>query len=809
MAQDKNKFVGSFPNPAAPSIEKLSKTYGKKYAKAILAQWGGTDNNTGLYAKRMKEFETSRDYAQGTQNTQIYKQILSSLDPTSGAGTLLNIDWSPVPIVPKFVKIVVNKILSRKPYPNVEAIDPVSRTEKEERKARVKAAIENKAFLKEMRQMGIPVADDIDGLPDNQEEAEIFLDVNIKIAAEIATQIATNLTLEWNSFNDSVFRRAVEDLVVCGMAAVKRENDPNYGITERYVDPVNLIHSYTEDPTMRDLVYAGEVREMSILDLKRIAKDLTEDDWYKVAQTYKGKFGNDANRISQTWYDQQSGMQGYGYDEFRVRALDFEFIGLDQKTYEQKTSAYGNIGFYFKGEEYRMPTQSVFDRQPFHMDIMCLYGGMYVEGCDMLLNYGKKNNQPRNIHDLSRTTLSYSIVATNIRKMMPKSMVSGIIGFADQLQITHLKIQQSISKAKPDGIMIDIEGLENVQLGSGGELSPLDIQDIYEQTGVMYYRSKNVEGGFQNPPIREINNTIRNINELITLYNHYLNMIRDATGINEVMDGSTPKGEALVGVREQALAAANNAIYDITHSSMVIYKKVCEDIIKCVQILPKESVLYNIYTKAIGKESMKAIKAFEDLPMFNFGIIVQTEMDDMDRMYLEQNIQQSLAQGEIDLEDAIAIRRLKDIDQAERLLIVRRAKRIKRKQEDAQKNVEMQIQSQQAASQAKMQADAQLEQVKGQTRLQVESQLMQLEMQKIQLEYQLKSQLEGIKGENATRAAQVSVGMKKDLQGMQEDRKDDRIKKQTADQSKLISQRQGMRGEIQDESDDFTNLFNA
>jgi hypothetical protein len=338
-------------------------------------------------------------------------------------------------------------------------------------------------------------------------------------------------------------------------------------------------------------------------------------------------------------------------------------------------------------------------------------------------------------------------------------------------------------------------------------LSPLDIQDIYEQTGVMYYRSKNPEGGFQNPPIREINNAIRNINELVALYNHYLGMIRDATGINEVMDGSTPKGEALVGVREQALAAANNAIYDITHSSMVLYKKVCEDIIKCIQILPFDSVLYNTYVKAIGKESMNTIKQFEKLPMYNFGVVVQTEMDDTDKMYLEQNIQQSLAQGEIDLEDAIAIRKLRDIDQAERLLIVRRARRIKRRQQEAQANIQNQIQAQNSAAQAKMQADAQIEQVRAQSKLQVESQLMQLEMQKIQLEYQLKSQLEGIKGENATRAASVSASMKKDLHNMQEDRKDDRIKKQTADQSKLISQRQGLRGEIQDESEDLNNLF--
>lgn len=806
---DKGKY-GNFPDPSAHSVEKMSKAYGLKYAKAIMGQWGGTVATNSLYQRRFKEFENNRDYANGTQNTQIYKQILNSLDPSNGDGTLLNLDWTPVPIVPKFVKIVVNKILSRRPYPNVEAIDPVSRDEKEDKKARVKSQIENKEFLKEIKQAGLEVGADLDALPDTVEEAEIFLDTNIKIAAEIAAQMATHLTLEWNDFNDTTYRRALEDLVVCGMAVVKRDNDPNYGIVTRYVDPSQFIHSHTEDPSMKDIVYAGEIRQMTIMDLKRMAKDLTEDQYEKIARQVQNKYGNSADRLGQKYYDQASGTTAYGYDEFRVSVLDFEFIGLDTMIYEEKGSKYGNVGFYFKGEEYKMPTQSVFDRKPFYMDIMCVYGGIYIEGCDMLVNYSKKHNQPRNIHDISRTTLSYSAVSTNIRRMMPKSMVSGITGFADQLQLTHLKIQQAIAKAKPDGIMIDIEGLENVQLGTGGDLSPLDLHDIYEQTGVMYYRSKNPEGGFQNPPIKEINNTIRNINELIALYNHYLRMIRDATGINEVMDGSSPKGDALVGVREQQMAAANNAIYDITHSSLVLYKKVCEDVIKCLQVLPKDSVLFKTYVKAVGKDAMNTIKEFEKLPMYNFGVSVTTEMSDQDKLYLEQNINQALAQKELDIEDAIAIRRLKDIDQAERLLVVRRQKRMKRIQDQAMQNSQAQAQAQAQATQAKAQSDAQLEQLRSQLKMQEEQMKSQLGMQSMQLKYQFELQLEQLKGANSKAVAEASTNMKKEVQQMQEDRKDNRVKKQAVEQSKLISQRKGERGELpegqeQEGGDDFIN----
>jgi hypothetical protein len=437
------------------------------------------------------------------------------------------------------------------------------------------------------------------------------------------------------------------------------------------------------------------------------------------------------------------------------------------------------------------------------MEMEMLYGGTYILGTNHVINYGKVANVPKNIHDLSKCRLSYSPVATNLMDNMPKSMVDSCVGFADMLQITHLKLQQAIAKAKPDGLIIDIEGLENVQLGKGGELQPLELHDIYEQTGVFYYRSKNPEGGFQNPPVREIGNSIRNINELIALYNHYLRLIRDTTGINEAMDASSPKGDALVGVRQQAIAAGNNAIYDITNASLVLFKKVCEDIVKCIQIIPEESVLMKVYQNAIGDTNMKVLSSFSDLPMYNFGVQVQKEMEDEEKAYLEQNIQVALAQKEIDLEDAIAVRDLKDINQAERLLIVRRKKRMKQQQEIAMQNSQMQAQQAQQSAVVSSQARQQ--------ELQVESQLKNQEMQ---LKAQLEAQLEGVKHQYRKEIelirAQATLGFKTDdqefkekIEILKEDRKDDRIDKQAAKQSKLISQRKGERGELQESESSF------
>jgi len=802
-----NNKKSSFPDPLASSEQKQSKAYGLSYAKAVYKQWGKMDQQNSIFGNRKKTFERNRRYANGTQDTAIYKSLLTSLDPNNGDGSMLNIDFTPVPILPKFVRIVVNKILSLAPYPNLEAIDPLSSSEKDASRKKVDMLVQSKQLLSKIEEKtGVSIGMSSDLIPDSLEESEIFIDNNIKSSSEIAAQIGTNLTLEWNDFNDSTLRRCVNDLAITGMAVVKRSNDPNYGIKTDYIDPINFVHSFTEDPDFGDLTYAGHVRYVPIQELKRMAGDqFTEEEFKEIANKAQKKYGYDASKLTQSSYDRVNNQSSFGYDEYMVEVLDFEFMSVDCEYFENKESRYGNVGFYSKGENYKGPQNSVFNRDVVKLESASVYGGCYVLGTDFLFNYSKKNNIPKNIHDISKTNLSYSVCSTNILDMMPKSMVDSCIGFADQLQLTHLKIQQAVSKAKPDGIIIDIEGLENVQLGKGGELQPLDLHDIYEQTGVFYYRSKNPEGGFQNPPIREIDNSIRNINELIGLYNHYLKMIRDATGINEVMDASSPKGDALVGVRQQALAAANNAIYDITNSSMILYKKVCSDVVKCLQVIHPDSVLYRIYENSIGKENMSVLSSFRNLSMYNFGVRVIKEMEESERQYLEQNIQIALSQKEIDLEDAISVRQLKDINQAERLLVVRRKKRMAMSQQVAMQNSQQQAQIQQQSAQAASQAKQQEMQLQSQLTAQELQLRSELEAKLEGVKHEFNKEIEMIKAKSAESRSDQDRKLKYSADLEKEDRKDDRVKKQAVEQSKLLSQRNGERGELSDDSGDITS----
>tara|TARA_R100000278_G_scaffold26484_1_gene24265 strand:+ start:445 stop:2883 length:2439 start_codon:yes stop_codon:yes gene_type:complete len=792
------KASKSFPDPLASQEEKLGVEYGLAYAKAIEAQWNGSTPDDSAINRRNREFHRNRKYANGTQDISIYKKLLNQLDPNNNDGSLLNLDYSPVPILPKFSKIVVNKILSRNLYPNIEAVDPLSTSYKDREKRKLEILISNRAALVDLKKRhGIVINEDPDRIPETLEEAEILMGNNIKVDAEIAAQLSTEATLKWNDFSETTYRRAVNDLVSCGMAVVKRVNDPSRGISLKYVDPKDFVHSYTEDPNFGDISYAGSVRRISISELKRLAGDqLTEEQFKKIAEKSKSRYGNDSSALNRTHYDNQARRTVFGYDEYIVELLEFEFLSTDRMFFEERGNKYGNVGFYMQGYDYKPKKRGVYERTPHFLDVTNVYSGFYVMGCDYLFGYGLETNMPRNVYDLSKTTLSYSVVATNLDNMVPKSMISSVKGFADMLQLTHLKIQQAIAKAKPDGLVIDIEGLENVQLGKGGELQPLELHDIYEQTGVFYYRSKNPEGGFQNPPVREIGNNIRNINELVGIYNHYLRMIRDVTGINEAMDASTPKGDALVGVREQAIAAGNNAIYDITNAAFLLYQRVCADVVKCLQVIPSDSILYQAYSNAIGQTNIDVVTSFEDLSMFNFGVYVKKDMDDRERQFLEQSIQMSLQQQKIDLEDAMAIRELKDVEQAEKLLALRRQKREAKTQQMAAENSKMQAQQAQQAAQAASQSRMQ--------EIQMEA---QLEIQKIQAkaksDIQVASMLHEFKKEIEMIKAQATLGFKTDdqefkekIEVLKEDRKDDRVEKQAVAQSKLMSQRKDRRGEL-------------
>lgn len=798
---------GFFPNPLASAKEMQDKRYGLQYSQAIEQQWELTKTSNTIYQRRILEFETNRDYAAGRQDTSIYKQILTALDNNDNDSTLLNLDWTPVPIIPKFVDIVIDKTLDRKPRPNLKAIDPISLTEKDNQKAKILAAMAEKDLIRMAQEAGLQTDIDVSKLPDSTDELEIFKNSTIKTDGEVAAQIGAAITLQWNDFDETVLRQLVRDLVECGMAVPMRYNDPLYGIIEKRVKPERFIHSYTEDSMFGDIHYGGHIEQVTLGELKRLAGDeFTDEEYHKIAKLY----ANTTNSYENRGFNRFSATDLTDInrnDEYIVDILHFQFKATERQYFEEKETKHGTKGFYNKGTDYKQPKNSIYERKPHFLDIEVTYSGVKVIGLPMIFGYQKDSNMPRNMYDVTRTNLRYFPVAVNIRDMMPTSMVKKIRSYADIIQITHLKWQQALAKVKNDGLMIDIEGLENVDLGRGGSMSPLDLHDVYEKTSIYYYRSKTIDGKQTGAPLAPIPQRFDVFNALALSHNQALNAIRDITGINEPMDGTSPKGEQLVGVREQAIQAGNNAIYHITICMKVMYKRIVEDIVKCLQVLPKEAVIYKMYENAIGKTNMKILEGFKKLPMVNFGVDVVLEMDENERTYLENNIQVSIAQKELDVEDAIAIRNIQDIDQAEQLLIIRRKKRMKAQQDMQIQNINAQAQANAQSAQAAIEGEMQKEQALHQLKMAEKELEHKLEMERIALEYEMKKEIAMIEANQKFNEKQSQEENLKQREDKREKAKDERIEKQAALQSQMIDQRKGTAPRIEKPMDGTNSLI--
>ena len=788
----KDKLNG-YPSPLATNEEKADIKYGLDYFKAMYYDYS---KNSDVYHRDRKiRYSRNRAYAEGSQDIGKYKDLLD----VQGDTAYLNIDFTPVSIIPKFVDVIVNGMVNQEYDIKAKSIDPIAAEERLNKKKQMYADMITKDFVEGLEdQTGIPLAPK-GFVAKSSEEIDMFMAINYKQNVEIALEKAIEYTLDINDY-DEVKRLMIRDLVVLGLCSSKIELSPSRGVTIRHVDPANLITSYSSKPDFKNVRHAGEIYSMTIADLKQQAGDqFSEDDYQKIAKEYAGKNNNPMTYGDRAYYD--NGNETYDYDKFSVNVLDAEFITSHSLNYEKKENKFGGFSVNKKASNYKAPKNSKTKRENIGSSVKVVYTGKYIINTDYIFNYGMMENMPRSKSNLSETNLSYIIYQPNLYKMKSKSLVDRMIPFADQIQLAHLKIQHVLAKARPKGAAFEIGSLENVSKGDGGTFTPLELQEIYDQTGNIYYRRIDDEGNMTGAvPISELENGIgRDFGTLINVYNHNLQMIRDVTGINEARDASQPSSEALVGVQKLALLASNNATRDINDAYLNVTKRTSQCISMRMQDLLNYKGLHNMYSNVIGDTAMHSIDMMKKMSIHEFGITLEVAPSEEERQMMEQNIQVSLAQKELRLEDAIMIRSIRNIKMANQMLILRRTKYQEEQQAQArqasEQNAMMQQQSAQQAAQLRqqeMQAEVQMEQARIQAKNQAEMQLKQLE-------FQLKEQFEQSQHERRLREIELGNLGKEGAASIQgEVRK--AIQEQSAmNQSQLIEQRKDRRGPLGEE----------
>lgn len=733
--QEMRKDVeGGYPSPYKSPQEKNRDKYGLQYFKAMYSEYE-TNGQLNTSESQQQRYILNRKYAEGLQGVDKYKDLLK----VNGDDSYLNLDWSVISVIPKFKEVVVNGFLNQEFKIQCNAIDPssVSAVEKEYKKHLFNLDI--KQFSDEVEaEIGMPVIPNNEEVFASREELDLHMQMNYKQAVEIAMEEALDFTF-YNNDWEEVKKKVITDLVVLKKAGTRTFRDIDNNVRLRYLDPVHLITGYTFDNSYKSIRHAGEIIEMTIAELREIAGDqFSEEEYWKIAKAQSGKNGNRKWSYGRTYYSNAfGGLNDRAYDDYMVQIMDAEFYSVNRYIYEKKNNKYGGYYFQKKEDGYKVPKNSKVKREVIEKDIKVVYSGMFIIGSDHVFNYGLKEDMVRekiNGQYSTETSLSFHIYAPDQYEMENKSLVEKMIPFADQMQICHLKMQQLVAKAVPKGMAVDISGLSNALKGMGEGWKPLDMQNMFQQLGTYYYSSVRDDGTpMQMPPIQELENGIgQDLERLVGLYNHYLQEIRNVTGLNETRDASAPSKDSLVGVEKLRLAASNNSTRSINNAYLRLTEMTAKDLVLMIQDNISEGIAIEGYYNVIGEQKTKAISLLDDsIPGAEFGLKIEALPDEEEKMMMEQNIQQSLADGSLRLEDAMTVRRQMklNVKLAEQLLILRRKKYQEEKQQDAMAASQANAEQQSMAAQSKAQADMAVKQAEAQAKSGLLDKEYQLKMQ--------------------------------------------------------------------------------
>jgi hypothetical protein len=778
-----NINTAAFPSQMATDAEKATDAFGLQVGQAIQYEWFRKDGNSCRYYGQWRDFRRLRLYARGEQSIAKYKNELA----IDGDLSYLNLDWTPVPILPKFIDIVVNGMSDRLFKVKAYAQDAMSQSKRSKYQEMLETQMAGKPVLTKIQELtGVdPFMMDPEELPETDEELSLYMQLHYKPAIEIAEETAINTIFDDNHYDD-IRKRLDYDIAVIGIGVAKHEFLQGEGVKISYVDPANIVYSYTEDPFFKDCFYWGEIKTLPITELMKIDQSLTREDLQEITQ------------YSQSWYDYYNVAQFYENDMFyrdTCTLMYFNYKTTKKVVYKKKYLDNGGTRVIEKDEKFNPPTEMMeegnFEKIEKTIDVW--YEGIMVMGTNILLQWKMSENMVRPKSASQHALPNYVACAPRMYKGVIESLCRRMIPFADLIQVTHLKLQQVIARTVPDGVFIDADGLNEIDLGTGNAYNPEDALRLYFQTGSVIGRSYTQDGDFNNArvPITQLtsNSGAAKTQMLITNMNHYIDMIRSVTGLNEARDGSTPDPNALVGVQKLAALSSNTATRHILDSSLFIYRSLAEAITYRVGDILEYSDFKDEFINQIGKYNVSILNEINDLYIYDFGIFIEVSPDEEQKAQLEANIQMALSKGDINLEDAIDIREIRNIKLANQLLKVKRVKTQEREEKmEMQKQAMMsqqQLKSQEMAAQVAMQKI----EMETNSKMQIKQAEVAFEIQKLEKEAEMKAFLMREEFQYNMQLHGMEVGNLTERERMKEDAKAKRISQQNTEQSKLINQR--------------------
>jgi len=772
-----------FPSQFVSDAEKATYEFGLQIGQAIQYEWFKKDGNQCRYYNQWRDFHRLRLYARGEQSIAKYKNELA----IDGDLSYLNLDWTPVPILPKFVDIVVNGMQDREFKVKAYAQDALSQAKRSKYQDMIEGQMAAKDILTTIQeQTGVdPFIMDPDELPASDEELSLYMNLNYKPAIEIAEEEAIDTMFSENHYND-IRKQLDYDSTVVGMAVAKHEFLPGSGVQISYVDPANVVYSYTEDPHFKDCFYWGEIKTLPISELMKIDPTLSREDLEEIS------------KYSQSWYDYYNVAQFYENDIFyrdTCTLMYFNYKTTKKMVYKKRILEGGGSKMIEKDDNFNPPSEMLeegnFEKIEKTIDVW--YDGVMVMGTNIILKWELAKNMVRPKSSSQHALPNYVAVAPRMYKGVIESLVRRMIPFADLIQMTHLKLQQVIARTVPDGVYIDADGINEVDLGTGASYDPSDALRLYFQTGSVVGRSYTQEGEYNQGkvPIQQLtsNSGASKTQMLIANYNHYLDMIRSVTGLNEARDGTVPSPDALVGVQKLAALNSNTATRHILDASLYIYRSLAEALTYRVADILEYADFKEDFINKIGKYNVSILGEISDLYIYDFGIFIELSPDEEQKAMLEQNIQMALSKGDINLEDAIDIREIKNLKLANQLLKVKRLAKQERDERMAMQQQAMVAQQQLKSQEMAAQMALQKIELETQSKMKIKQAEIAFEIEKNKNEAVLKSQLMQQEFNYNLQLHGMTEQSLANRENSKEKAKSSRISQQNTEQSKLISQR--------------------
>ena len=779
--------ISHFPSQAVSDAEKATYDYGIQVARAIEAEWFTKDSGVGRYFQTREEYHRLRLYARGEQSVRKYKDELS----VNGDLSYLNLDFEPVPIIPKFVDIVVNGMQDRLFSIKAFAQDPVATDARTKYVEDIEEDMMTKNLIQSISEnMGVDVGNvPQEDLPDTTEELELYMQLEYKQGVEIAIEQAIENVLKRNRYHE-IKKQLDYDQTILGISCVKHGFNTSDGITIDYVDPADLIFSYTEEEDFRDVYYFGEVKRLRLNEVKKQFPHLTQAELEDISK--KGSQWNDYNSYR---YEQSE-----DYDSNTVNILYFCWKTWESDVYKVKETASGGLKALKKNDQFNPPKDLRARFEKVEQARECIYEGAVVLGTDIMIKWEKAKNMVRPDSNANKVMMPYIVNIPRLYKGRVESLVRRMIKYADLIQLTHLKLQQTLQRMTPSGVYLDADGLAEIDLGNGTSYNPQEALNMYFQTGSVIGRSMTVDGDPNGGkvPIQELpGGGGGQVEILIAAYNQYLNMLRDVTGLNEARDGSDPDPYSLVGVQKLAAANSNTATRHILQAGMTMTEYLADGIATRIKDVLEFSPQANAFIGAIGRFSVGSLRELENLHHHDFGIFLELTPDEEEKQMLENNIQQALAKDQIWLEDAIDVREIKNIKLANQLLKYRRKKKIMMDQEINRDNIQAQSEANASAAEKAEMAKAQAEQIKTEAKSQLAQVENELAIKKMEIEAMTKKELMHTEFQYNKELKMMEIAAQKEIMGIQQDAQDrmnDKKIKGDQDKQKIANQAKNLSG---------------